>query len=221
MKLNLFRMIKKLTSKEGIEGYFAEKYDKFAKSALMDEYKKIAISVAEHRKSGKILEIGPGPGYLSIEIAKIGDFQITGLDVSETMVEIAKRNAQVAEVKVEFRLGNAANMPFHDSTLDFVVSSGSLHHWKEPVKVLNEVHRVLKTNSKALIVDLRKDSSKEKIDEIARKIDSFVMRWGLKHSIREAYTKEEIIEMLSKTEFKRGEVKKNPVAFEIWLNKLV
>jgi len=153
-------------------------------------------------KSGKILEIGPGPGYLSIEIAKIGDYQIIGLDISETMTEIAKRNMQEARVEVEFQLGNAANMPFRDNTFDFVVSSGSLHHWKEPVKVINEVYRVLKTNGKALIGDL---------------LDSFIMRWGLRHSIKEAYTKDEIMELLSKTEFKKGEVKENPLAVEIWL----
>ena len=170
-------------------------------------------------KSGKILEIGPGPGYLSIEIAKIGHYQITGLDISETMIEIAKRNAQEAGVEVEFRLGNAGNMPFQDNTFDFVVSSGSLHHWKEPVNVFNEVHRVLKANGEALIGDVRKDASKEEIDKIAKKIDSFIMRWGLRHSVKEAYTKDEIIQLLRKTEFKKGEVKETPPAVEIWLNK--
>jgi len=219
MKRNLFTTIKQFISKEGIEGYFAEKYDKFAKATLIKEYKEIAGLVVQRLKSGKILEIGPGPGYLSIEIAKIGHYQITGLDISETMIEIAKRNAQEAGVEVEFRLGNAGNMPFQDNTFDFVVSSGSLHHWKEPVNVFNEVHRVLKANGEALIGDVRKDASKEEIDKIAKKIDSFIMRWGLRHSVKEAYTKDEIIQLLRKTEFKKGEVKETPPAVEIWLNK--
>jgi len=45
------------------------------------------------------------------------------------------------------------------------------------------------------------------------------MRWGLRHSVKEAYTKDEIMELLSKTEFKKGKVKENPVALEIWLKK--
>ena len=219
MKSNLFRTIKQFTSKEGIEGYFAEKYDKFAKAVLIDEYKEIANLVIKHLKPGKILEIGPGPGYLSIEIAKHGAFQITGLDISETMVEIAKRNTKEAKVEVEFRLGSAADMPFQDNIFGFVVSSGSLHHWKEPVKVFNEIYRVLKTNGEALISDLWKDASKEEIDKIARKTKSFIMRWGIKHSIKEAYTKDQIIELLSKTKFKEGEIKENPMALEIWLKK--
>ncbi len=219
MKITLFRKIKRLTSKEGIEGYFAKNYDKFAKTTLIDEYKEIAGSIAKHMESGKILEIGPGPGYLSIEIVKVGDFQITGLDVSETMIEIAKRNAKEADVDVEFKLGNADSMPFQNSTFDFVVSSGSLHHWKEPVKVFNEVYRVLKTKGRALIGDLRRDASKIEIAEIAKKTDSFIMRWGLRHSIKEAYTRDEIIELVGKTEFKKVEVKEDPVTFKIWLKK--
>jgi len=221
MKRNLFKTIKQLTSKGGIEGYFAEKYDKFAKTILIDLYKEITGLVIKHLKSGKILEIGPGPGYLSIEIAKLGDFQITGLDISETMIEIARRNTEEAGTDVVFKLGDASNMPFKNSTFDFIISSGSLHHWKEPVKVFNEVHRVLKTDGEALIGDLRKNAAKEEMDKIARKIDSFIMRWGLRHSIKEAYTKDEIIELLSETEFKKGEVKENPIGLEIWLKKSI
>jgi ubiquinone/menaquinone biosynthesis C-methylase UbiE len=216
---NPLRTIKQLTSKGGIEGYFAEKYDEFARAALMDEYREIAGSVIKHLKSGKILEIGPGPGYLSIEIAKRGNFRITGLDISETMIEIAKRNAQEAGVTVEFRVGDAADMPFHDNTFDFVISSGSLHHWEKPVKVFNEIYRVLKTDGKALIVDLRRDASKEEIDKITKKTASLIMRWGIKHSVEEAYTKDQVIVMLGKTKFKEGEIKENPVGLEIWLKK--
>ena len=74
MKKNLFKTIKQFTSKGGIEGYLAEKYDKFAKTVLIDLYKEIAGLVIKRPKSGEILEIGPGPGCLSIQIAKLGDF---------------------------------------------------------------------------------------------------------------------------------------------------
>lgn len=219
MMRNLIRTIKQFTSKGGIEGWFAEKYDKFAKEVLMDEYKRIASRTTEQLTKGKVLEIGPGPGYISIELSKLGDFQITGLDISETMIEIAKRNVKETGAEVEFKLGNASNMPFEDNTFDFVVSSGSLHHWKEPIEVFNETYRILKTNGKALIYDLRKNASREEISKITKKMESFIMRWGLKHSIKESYTKDKIMELLSKTRFKKSEIKENPIGLEIWLKK--
>jgi ubiquinone/menaquinone biosynthesis C-methylase UbiE len=216
---NFIRTIKQFTSKGGIEGWFAEKYDQFGKEAVLDEYKSIANRVAGQLKNGKVLEIGPGPGYLSIELSKKGDFHIIGLDISETMIEIAERNVKEAGVEVEFKLGDASNMPFEDNTFDFAVSSGSLHHWKEPIKVFNEIYRVLKTNGKALICDARRDASKEEIIKITKKINSFMMRWGLKHSIKESYTKDKIMELLTKTIFIKGEIKENPIDLEIWLKK--
>jgi ubiquinone/menaquinone biosynthesis C-methylase UbiE len=161
---------------EGIEGLFAHKYDEFARSPVsMAHYRQVASGVARRVRSGKILEIGPGPGYIAIEIAKLlPKAEVVGLDVARTMVEIASHNAEEAEVadRVSFRLGNAAQMPFPAESFDFVVSSGSLHHWKEPVRIFNEVYRVLKDGGEALIGDLRRDAPRELKDELAAGIDS-------------------------------------------------
>ena len=59
-----------------------------------------------------VLEVAPGPGYFSIELAKLGAYSITGLDISHTFVEIAAKKAAEAGVHVEFRQGNASSMPF-------------------------------------------------------------------------------------------------------------
>jgi 2-polyprenyl-3-methyl-5-hydroxy-6-metoxy-1,4-benzoquinol methylase len=40
-----------------------------------------------------VLEVAPGPGYLSIEIAKLGNYNVTGLNLTKTFVEIAQSNA--------------------------------------------------------------------------------------------------------------------------------
>jgi ubiquinone/menaquinone biosynthesis C-methylase UbiE len=61
-----------------------------------------------------VLEVAPGPGYLAIEIARLARFQVTGLDISRTMVEIARENAAAAGVVVEFHHGDATEMPFAD-----------------------------------------------------------------------------------------------------------
>jgi ubiquinone/menaquinone biosynthesis C-methylase UbiE len=221
MMRNFVRTIRQLTSKGGIEGYFAIKYAEFAKNTeeMRREYRRLAESVATCIEKGRLLEIGPGPGYIAIELSKLGNFQITGLDISEAMIEIAKRNAKEANAEVEFRLGDAANMPLEDNTFDFIVSSGSLHHWKDPVRVFNEMHRTLKTKGKALVCDVRRDASKEELNKIAENVDSLIMRWGLRHSVRESYIKEEIVGLIAKTKFKKCKITETRIDLEIWLEK--
>src|SRR3954470_14015147 len=59
----------------------------------------------------RVLEVAPGPGYLAIAIARLG-YQVTGLDISHTFVEIATDNASRAGVIATFRHGDVARMPF-------------------------------------------------------------------------------------------------------------
>ena len=56
-----------------------------------------------------VLEVAPGPGFLSIELARSGKYHVTGLDISKTFVEIAQANAREANVPVDFRQGNASD----------------------------------------------------------------------------------------------------------------
>jgi len=204
---------------EGIEGYFAMKYAEFAKDLpiMRESYAILAEHVAAVIREGTFLEVGPGPAFVSIEIARrIPQAQIIGLDISETMIGIGRRNVDEAGFlkQITFRTGNATKMPFGDSEFDFVVSSGSLHHWSKPIEVFDEIYRVLKLDQLALISDLRKDAPKEKVDELSRHIKSWLMRWGLRHSIGESYTQQGIEELLSRTYFKKPERIELTVDFE-------
>lgn len=61
-----------------------------------------------------VLEVAPGPGYFAIEMERLGQVHVTGLDISHTFVEIASSNARQAGVDVIFRQGDASQMPFGD-----------------------------------------------------------------------------------------------------------
>src|SRR5690606_11878288 len=75
----------------GMDGVIAVWYARNTRKSI-EEYKKDAQKVAA-RLSGReeILELAPGPGYLSIELAKLGNDRITGLDISSKFVEIARK----------------------------------------------------------------------------------------------------------------------------------
>ncbi len=128
----------------GMEGAVAKWYSALTKKSL-DEFKALAQRVAEGiPPEGSVLEVAPGPGYFAIELAKLGDYQIAGLDISKTFVEIARANAARAGVRVAFHLGNASSMIFGDNTFDFVLCRAAFKNFSEPVRALEEMHRVLK-----------------------------------------------------------------------------
>jgi len=220
---NLFQTLKQLLS-EGVEGYFATKYAEFARNSeeMQNEYRRLAEKVVSLFEGGKLLEIGPGPAYVSIEIAKrLPKVEIIGLEISDTMIEIAKKNAKEHEVseKITLKKGDASKMPLEDSEFDFVITSGSLHHWKKPIEVINEISRLLKPGCKAFISDLRKDAPERNIKEFANKIDSKLMRWGLMHSFREGYTAKQIENMIKTTNFQKAQIKEEEISMQIILTK--
>ena len=114
--------------------------------------------------NGKVLEIAPGLGYFCIELAKLGNFQITGLDVSKSFVQIADRNAKQAGLLIDFREGNASAMPFEDNSFDFTFCQAAFKNFSDPVKAIAEMYRVLKPKGTAVIVDMRRDASAEDIE---------------------------------------------------------
>jgi ubiquinone/menaquinone biosynthesis C-methylase UbiE len=190
---------------------------------MQEAYANLADRVTAVVSEGTILEVGPGPAFVSIEIARrIPQARIVGLDISETMIGIGRRNVAEAGLseRITFRLGNAVAMPFDGAEFDFVVSSGSLHHWSKPIEVFEEIYRVLKPSQAALVYDVRKDAPKDKVDEFSRHIGSWFMRWGLRHSVGESYTQQGIEQLLSRTRFKKAErIELDDLGMFIWLRR--
>src|SRR5215510_15929169 len=72
-------------------------------------YREQAAKLTDGLQNGaEVLEVAPGPGYLAIEIARLGRFQVTGLDVSRTMVDLARVNATKSRVIIDFRHGDSS-----------------------------------------------------------------------------------------------------------------
>ena len=212
-----------------MEGFIARWYNKNQRKTP-EQYKAWAKTVAENVTEGnKVLEVAPGPGFLAIELAKRGKCTIVGLDISKTFVEIAQKNAAEAAVgaAIEFRQGDAAHMSFDDETFDFIISTAAFKNFADPVGALREMHRVLKANGKALIIDMRRDASDEAIKDSVKslrlsRMDSLVMKWTFKYMLkRTAYTKNQFIDFISKAKFSRHNIRysKDLIGFEIWLEK--
>src|SRR5215471_18951736 len=95
-------------------------------------YRKIAQAIADQLPAGAaVLEVAPGPGYLAIELARLGDYRISGLDISRTFVQIASDNARQAGVSIDFRHGDAAHMPFQSESFDFIVCRAAFKNFSD------------------------------------------------------------------------------------------
>jgi ubiquinone/menaquinone biosynthesis C-methylase UbiE len=106
-----------------------------------------------------VLEVGCGPGHLSIRLAHDHGLEVTGLDLDPAMIERARANAERTRPRAEgspsFVVGDVASLPFGDGSFDLVVSTLSMHHWAEPTKGLAEIGRVLRPGGRALVWDFR------------------------------------------------------------------
>ena len=217
--------IKKSYKGMAMEGFIARWYAKNTKANL-NQYKDFAKKVAQNVTEGSnILEVAPGPGYLSIELKKMGNYNITGLDISKTFVQIASKNAKEEGVNVNFTEGDASNMPFNNDTFDFIVCTAAFKNFTKPITALNEMYRILKPNGKALIIDLRRDASKDAINDNIKGMDMnwinslFTKLTFRTVLLRNAYTITEIKNLVSKTSFKKCKIPTDPMGFELWLEK--
>src|SRR5262249_35453455 len=151
----------------GMEGMIATWYAKNTGKSIA-EFRELAKRVASGLPPGaRVLEIAPGPGYLAIELAQLGPYRITGIDVSHSFLRIAREKAVRAGVEVDFREGDAAALPSAADQFDFIVCRAAFKNFSDPVGALREMHRVLRQGGKALIIDMRSDASdKAIVDEV-------------------------------------------------------
>jgi ubiquinone/menaquinone biosynthesis C-methylase UbiE len=209
-----------------MEGFIAKWYSKTGKNRI-EEYKSWAKLASDNTsEGGEVLEVAPGPGYLSIELAKLGrNYKIIGLDISKTFVSIAQEKARDARVRIEFRQGDAAYMPFPTDSFDSVICTAAFKNFPEPVKVLDEIFRVLKAGGRALIVDLRKDVTKAQINEYVHqmnlnRINSFFTKLSFKHLLLKwAFTKGQIEDLVTSSKFGGCEILDEGIGVEIWMTK--
>ena len=172
------------------------------------EYRELAKRIVEMGipPQGKVLDMGTGPGFVAIEIARLlgqSGVQVVGMDLSGEMLEMAAENAAREGLNgiLTWREGDNKAMPFTDGEFDSIVSNDSLHHWEDPLPVFNEIARVLKPGGCFLV----KDSKRLQhwwpwlfVKALSLSIPpDFRVHWW--NSIRASYTEEELRAILQQS----------------------
>ena len=207
-----------------MEGPIARWYTKNTGRDL-SRFTRTAREVAARVRPGSaILEVAPGPGYLSIELAKRG-YEMTAVDISRSFVRIAAENAARAGVRVDVRHGNAAALPVDDAAFDCVVCTAAFKNFADPVGAINEMYRVLKPGGHGSILDLRKDASPDDIAAEVRSmqlspLNAFVTRLTFRFMLlKSAYTRDALERMAAQSRFGEGVITTDGIGFELRLTR--
>jgi ubiquinone/menaquinone biosynthesis C-methylase UbiE len=155
---------------------------------------------------GKVLDIGTGPGFVAIEVAKLlkeTGCQVVGMDLSQAILTLAAENATKVGLNgtLSWREGDAKAMPFKDGEFDLIVSNDSLHHWDDPLLVFDEIARVLKDGGRCIIHDSKRLQRRWPwlfVKTISLTIPrDFRVHWW--NSIKSSYTADELRAILERS----------------------
>jgi ubiquinone/menaquinone biosynthesis C-methylase UbiE len=203
----------------GIQGSFdIRAFDKMQRQMRDGNHLDTGQLIKSGIDHGLALEIGPGPGYLGLEwLHKTNETTLKAVEISRGMIQLAEHNADEYNLRdrVTYIPGDAKDLPFADGGFDAVFSSGSLHEWAEPVRIFNEIYRVLKPGGKYYISDLRRDLNPIIKFLIVKSTKPKEIIPGFITSLHAAYTKKELQTIIAKSALKEAIIKNNPVDLEI------
>ena len=126
-------------------------------SAMAPGYGHIARNIALPQHIETLLDIGGGDGRPAVALAKQCPnlSKIITADISKDMAGRARKRAEKNGLGniIHSEVNDVHNLSYEDNYFDTVVSLGSMHHWKDPVKSLRELDRVLKPKGILIIID--------------------------------------------------------------------
>lgn len=99
-----------------------------------------------------VLDVGCGTGFLSMLLAKEGH-HVTGIDMASDMLKKAEKKAKERGYSIDFQVGDAESLPFHDASFDLVVNRFLVWTLPNPTKAFLEWNRVLKANGRLAIIE--------------------------------------------------------------------
>jgi ubiquinone/menaquinone biosynthesis C-methylase UbiE len=204
-----------------VEAYSSAAAQSYLEAIDKSFVEQIARLYGSKQPSGRALDLGCGPGQITILLAKRWpSVQWVGLDAAPTMLEQGRKDAAAAGVtSIEnqtVRVGPECyvRLPFDDASFDLVVCNSVLHHLTDPMQSLDEMARVARPGAVFLLRDLARPLAPLyplHVRVFGRHYEG-EMRRLYQASVRAAYTAEELADMLQRSRwagtgarvFKRG-----------------
>ena len=148
---------------EEIQGYWNHRYTGYSKvnqkeleGTQRERWKKQFERLLPANKNLKVLDIGTGPGFFTIILEELGYKNITGIDVSEKMLEVAKENIKKYGKKnsrIQLIQMDAQSLEFKPESFEIIVSRNLTWNLEKPQQAYSEWLRLLKSNGALFIFD--------------------------------------------------------------------
>jgi len=134
-----------------------------------------ALGLLALQPSDRVLEVGFGHGRtIRLAAAQVRQGFVAGVDVSRDMVRMAQRRCLNLAGKglVELMVGDSRRLPYADTSFDKVLSVHTIYFWKEPIKDLGEMFRVLRPGGR-LVLGFRAKSDNGSTSDFPETVYSF------------------------------------------------
>lgn len=131
----------------------AEGFARIAREVFAPIYPVIAEQVLAWSgiRDGLCLDLGSGPGLLSVALAEKSNLAVIALDADPAMARIAQETAAGRTDRIAPVIGDVHSMPVRDDTASLIVSRGSLFFWEDRVQAFREIERVLRPGGVAFV----------------------------------------------------------------------
>lgn len=128
-------------------------------SFSLDKYwRRKAIEQLRDDPPDEILDVATGTGDMVKTALRLTPSKITGIDLSEGMLQIARKKKYPSDGKtvISFLKGDSENLPFSDNSYDAATVAFGVRNFENPVKGLSEMHRVLRPGGKLVVLEFSK-----------------------------------------------------------------
>jgi ubiquinone/menaquinone biosynthesis C-methylase UbiE len=135
---------------------YAQQHQKMGENLGREVAKKLHSRGFE---AGRIIDVGCGSGATAIVLAQsFPKSEVVGIDLSEPLLRLATQAAQAAGLsdRVRFELGDVEHTAYEEDSFDVVLNLNMVHIIEHPVRMLDEIERILVPGGALFIVDLRR-----------------------------------------------------------------